>query len=233
MTSSEQSPATQHPEAHLLLRPVTSRVPSQRNPTTHARRDYFRRIEERQAQAATAASEGDDATPGVPSVARFTPDQIEALPRVLFEEAGASYSECSVCLGDFEEGELLTRLPCAAGHLLHVGCAAECLSRSTLCPLCRVDLEPIVPTSAEPPSGEAAEAAEADELAPPLSPRQLGFTRDGGVILRYEPTPPPEMPRPNYIPLESRGVASFVEIQYPERGVARVWRVPRAPETPA
>eukprot|EP00966_Prymnesium_polylepis_P263788 6094102-Prymnesium_polylepis.1 len=180
--------------------------------------DYFRRIEERQAR--NAAASASDSGGGVPSVDRFTPEQIEALPSVVFEAAGASYSECSVCLGDFAPGDRLTRLPCAAGHLLHPACAAECLARSVFCPLCRVDLAAIVPRSQA-----AAEEEVADE-APP-TPRQLGFTRDGGVILRYEPTPPAEMPRPSYIPAESRAQASFVEIEYPERGVARVWRVPR------
>ena len=54
-----------------------------------------------------------------------------------------------------------------------------------------------------------------------------GRTRDGGVILRYEPTPPPDMPRPDYIPADQRHQAGYVEIEYPEHGVARVWRVPR------
>ena len=75
------------------------------------------------------------------------------------------------------------------------------------------------------PSRRAEHRARAPR-APP-SPRQLGRTRDGGVILRYEPTPPPDMPRPDYIPADQRHQAGYVEIEYPEHGVARVWRVPR------
>mmetsp|Transcript_8392 Transcript_8392/g.20766 ORF Transcript_8392/g.20766 Transcript_8392/m.20766 type:complete len:214 (+) Transcript_8392:287-928(+) len=170
--------------------------------------DYFRRIDERQPQESETAP---------PSVARFSAEQIDSLPSCAYDPSAASYSECSVCLADFEPAERLTQLPCAARHLLHPSCAAQCLSRSVFCPLCRVDLSAIVPRHAAAPP-------------PPLSPRQLGFTRDGGVILRYEPRPPEEMARPAYIPAHARRDASFVEIQYPDRGVARVWRVPRPHE---
>ena len=69
---------------------------------------------------------------------------------------------------------------------------------------------------------------EGDEGAQaPPSPRELGFTRDGGTILRFEPHPAPEIPRPSYISPELHESASLVEIEYPEQGVARVWRVPR------
>jgi hypothetical protein len=63
-----------------------------------------------------------------------------------------------------------------------------------------------------------------------VTPRQLGYTRDGGVIRRYEPSPDPSIPRPSYVPLHLHDVASFVEIEYPDSGVARVWRVPRGDE---
>ena len=68
---------------------------------------------------------------------------------------------------------------------------------------------------------------DSDELARPVTPRQLGYTRDGGVILKYEPHPPSELARPSYIPESLRDQASYVEISYPQQGVARVWRVPR------
>ena len=127
----------------------------------------------------------------------------------------SSYTECSVCLADFEPGETLVELPCAARHLFHPHCAHAALSRSVHCPLCRVDVRPalVAPTPTAP-------------VAPP-SPRQLGFTRDGGVIMRYEPHPAADVPRPAYIPRELHAQAGCVEIMYPEAGLARVWRVPR------
>ncbi len=91
---------------------------------------------------------------------------------------------------------------------------------STYCPLCRIDLRPIFSSGAD---------DDADDERMP-SPRQLGFTRDGGTIMRYDPNPHEDCPRPSYIPEELRSVASIVEIQYPDHGVARVWRVPRTRE---
>lgn len=176
-------------------------------------RDYFRRIDEQQAEAADTPA-GNHA---LPSVERFSLNQINQLPKSVYHAASCAYTECSVCLSDFVEGERLTMLPCAAGHLLHTACAEGCLARSVFCPLCRVDLSAILPSDKP-----------QREVQPPLSPRQLGYTRDGGFILRYEPNPPQDMPRPDYIPTESHSTASFVEIQYPERGVARIWRVPRS-----
>ena len=184
--------------------------------------DYFSRLEARR-------QEQIDAGQPPPSVDRFTQSELETLPTFTFNASETQYEECSVCLNDFAPGEVLLKLPCAAQHLLHKGCAAACLTRSVLCPLCRVDLKQIMPTAptqhdayasydASHPREEAAER--------PLTPRQLGFTRDGGVIQRYEPNPPADMPRPSYIPAALHHRASYVEIAYPA-GAARIWRVPR------
>lgn len=171
--------------------------------------DYFSRLEERRRQNITHSAP--------PSVDRFEEDEISRLERVSFRAASCPYTECSVCLADFAEGESLIQLPCAAKHLLHSTCASNCLLRSALCPLCRVDLRAIV-----------LQSDSATEVhARPVTPRQLGYTRDGGVILKYEPNPPGELPRPSYIPPELHDQASYVEISYPRQGVARVWRVPR------
>jgi hypothetical protein len=172
--------------------------------------DYFRRLDERRRESQSVEAP--------PSVERFTAEEIRTFPTVAYSTGG--YGECSVCLTDFAEGEKLTKLPCAAGHLLHVACADACLSRSVHCPLCRVDLRAIFAPSSQP----------SEQPERPVTPRQLGYTRDGGVILRYEPSPDPSIPRPSYVPLHLHDVASFVEIEYPDSGVARVWRVPRGDE---
>ena len=177
--------------------------------------DYFRRMDERRAeQEAEGGTEGSQAPM---SVDRLDEQQLASLKAVCFTEGSSSYSECSVCLADFAAGESLVQLPCAAGHLFHAACAHAALARSVFCPLCRVDVRPAL----------AASEPQAAASRPPLSPRQLGFTRDGGVILSYEPNPPAEVPRPSYIPRELHGQAGRVEIMYPDHGVARVWRVPR------
>ena len=106
------------------------------------------------------------------SVDRLDEAQLSSLKATAFIP-GSSYTECSVCLADFEAGESLVELPCAARHLFHANCAHAALSRSVYCPLCRVDVRPALVA-----------AAPAAAPVAPLSPRQLGFTRDGGVIMR-------------------------------------------------
>lgn len=166
--------------------------------------DYFERMEQRR-------HDNDNAAP--PSVDRFSEADVRAFSTTTFDPS-SSYEECSVCLSDFVAGEPLTVLPCAAKHVLHPRCAIDCLTRSAHCPLCRVDLAAIAP-----PSGAPQER--------PLTPRMLGYTRDGGVVQRYEPHPPAEMQRPAYVPANLRDQASYVEVAYPEQGIARIWRVPR------
>ena len=185
--------------------------------------DYFSRLEMRRRESTEASS-----TSAPPTVDRFSEAEVATqFEQVTFSAETCSYTECSVCLNDFTAGEVLLQLPCAAKHVLHAACAKNCLTRSALCPLCRVDLRPIVPTSVPPQEQQQQQAEEEEEYARPVTPRQLGYTRDGGVILRYEPNPSHELPRPAYIPAELHDQASYVEISYPDQGVARVWRVPR------
>ena len=48
---------------------------------------------------------------------------------------------CSICLGEYEEDEVLARLPC--GHLFHQECISSWCSNHTRCPLCNYDLNSI------------------------------------------------------------------------------------------
>ena len=131
--------------------------------------DYFRRMDERRAEVEAAGVSGGQ---GPASVDRLDDSQLATLKPATFAPGG-NYTECSVCLAEFEVGEPLVELPCAARHLFHESCAHAALSRSVYCPLCRVDVRPALVA-----------AAPAAEPVAPLSPRQLGFTRDGGVIMR-------------------------------------------------
>jgi Ring finger domain len=56
---------------------------------------------------------------------------------------------CSICLGEYEEGEALFKLPC--GHIFHAECINSWCSSHTRCPLCNLDL------AAEPPKTASAE----------------------------------------------------------------------------
>lgn len=165
--------------------------------------DYFRRLDER-----VATREG-----GPADVARFGDGELDALlaaSATTLEAAG----ECAICLGDVDAGGAVARLPCAARHAFHGDCVRSWLKKNTHCPLCRVDLLPI-------------HRARAVERRPPPSPRALGFTRDGGTISRWEPAPAPDVPRPDYVPAHLRDSAGYVEVEYPDQGIARVWRVAR------
>jgi len=51
---------------------------------------------------------------------------------------------CAVCICDFDDGELLRRLPC--GHKFHRACIDKWLRRSTACPLCMHNVELPVPS---------------------------------------------------------------------------------------
>eukprot|EP00962_Isochrysis_galbana_P016848 scaffold4839_cov136-Isochrysis_galbana.AAC.3 len=185
--------------------------------------DYFRRLDERRSDRDGPDANVSDAASA--SVERFTDAQIAQLKSFKHEhnEAASSssaHSECAICLSEFEVGETLTALPCAAAHAFHVDCVKSALSRSIYCPLCRVDVRALTVATAKTDAVDHPEA-------PPLTPRQLGFTRDGGMIQRYDPNPPAELQRPAYIPPHQANRAELVEILYPNHGVARVWRLPR------
>ncbi|CAB1120024.1 unnamed protein product [Ectocarpus sp. CCAP 1310/34] len=47
----------------------------------------------------------------------------------------ASSADCSICLGGFEDGDVLRKLPCL--HLFHQKCVDEWLHLSVSCPLCK------------------------------------------------------------------------------------------------
>lgn len=72
----------------------------------------------------------------------LSPGQINALSGSLFVMAGASCeegyqeTECSICLNEFEEGEIIRRLG-SCGHSFHKSCVDLWLLRRADCPLCK------------------------------------------------------------------------------------------------
>jgi hypothetical protein len=65
----------------------------------------------------------------------------------------SSESSCAVCLSEFEEDDILRRLPC--NHSFHRACIDKWLKRNKVCPLCLQDIE--APASNK--SGEKQKAA--------------------------------------------------------------------------
>lgn len=66
---------------------------------------------------------------------RLSDEEIQNLPKVRFEET--EEQSCAICLEAYEQGELLTALPC--GHFFHIECLARWLQRASQCPLCRAE----------------------------------------------------------------------------------------------
>eukprot|EP00850_Spirogloea_muscicola_P010496 SM000062S19882 [mRNA] locus=s62:160810:162190:- [translate_table: standard] len=54
---------------------------------------------------------------------------------------GKQDAQCVVCLGDYEEGDSLRRLP-LCGHSFHVECIGSWLRSHATCPICRTSLLP-------------------------------------------------------------------------------------------
>ena len=77
--------------------------------------DYFRRLDERSADAAMTASANDDGDAGVPHLSDEDLAELDTATYV----AGDGLPDCSICLAEFEACENLVRLPCAARHAFH------------------------------------------------------------------------------------------------------------------
>ncbi|EES07019.1 E3 ubiquitin-protein ligase RING1 [Sorghum bicolor] len=96
-----------------------------------------------------------------------------ALTRYRDGVLGAAASDCTVCLGEFQDGELLRLLPKCA-HAFHVQCIDTWLRAHVSCPLCRADVMVDHAAAAaaaagadaeHPPGGDAADAASAEQSA--------------------------------------------------------------------
>jgi Ring finger domain len=82
--------------------------------------------------------------------------------------SGALMAGCTVCLGEFHDGELLRLLP-KCGHAFHVSCIDTWLRAHANCPLCRAAV--VVP----PPGGIP---------MPPSSPSDIGDdSSDSGILI--------------------------------------------------
>jgi len=134
----------------------------------------------------------------------------------------AAGAECHICLAPLRSGEVLLELPCSQRHRFHERCIKEWLSKAVTCPLCRTDVKALLPAV-----DAAVPAARRGKLAANAR-REQGQTLLGGTVVCYERNPPPSRERPTYIPPHLRHLAQYLEVSYPGRGVARIWRVPNS-----
>ena len=106
------------------LAPLPWRVISAKQPPRlHSQlEDYFERLE---------SARDRDASP--PSVDRFTAAQLDSLQQICFGGPGefdnTDYTECAICTEEFNSGESLCVLPCAAKHAFHQSCVRAWLTR--------------------------------------------------------------------------------------------------------
>lgn len=101
-----------------------------------------------------------------------TEEQLDALKLVTFVPSlfnDPDDAKCSICLGDYEDGEQLRELKCL--HYFHKECVDEWLVHKKHCPLCQQDIENAVnvksptargSTPAEPPQDPVPLVEEAD-----------------------------------------------------------------------
>ncbi|KAJ1279660.1 hypothetical protein BS78_04G171200 [Paspalum vaginatum] len=94
---------------------------------------------------------------------------IESIALTPYRAGGAlGASDCTVCLGEFQDGELLRLLPKCA-HAFHVQCIDTWLRAHVNCPLCRADV--VDPAAEQPgavpplPGADADADASAQQLA--------------------------------------------------------------------
>lgn len=65
---------------------------------------------------------------------------LSQLPVCEYVSSGTSGSEeCQLCMGEYELGEMVMRLPCL--HGAHEECMSKWLHRSPQCPVCKLDVE--------------------------------------------------------------------------------------------
>ena len=62
----------------------------------------------------------------------YTPEE-----REFHRTEGDTHTQCSICLEEFHEGEMITALACDKNHAFHPSCIDKWLNTQSTCPVCR------------------------------------------------------------------------------------------------
>lgn len=83
---------------------------------------------------------GREEAPRAPAHAGLSQLILSQLPVCEWVSSGTSGNEeCPLCIGEYEVGETVMRLPCL--HGAHEECMSKWLQRSPQCPVCKLDVE--------------------------------------------------------------------------------------------
>ncbi|KAE8731852.1 RING-H2 finger protein ATL7 [Hibiscus syriacus] len=100
----------------------------------------------------------------------------EMLPIIIYKEAfSIRDTQCSVCLGDYQEEDKLQQIP-ACGHTFHMDCIDHWLANHATCPLCRLS---VIASPKAPDKLPITRAANSYELA--VQPVSQSFGETQGV----------------------------------------------------
>jgi hypothetical protein len=92
----------------------------------------------------------------------------------------ADNCECTICLGDVEEGNECRVLPAPCGHIFHVACIDQWFQQSFLCPLCKRNIRALL-------LGNDNELSEQDS-APNMQLQDIIFLRNN-LAIRFVSAP--------------------------------------------
>jgi hypothetical protein len=116
-------------------------------------------------------------------------EEIQSLPEEVYDPDQVTSSvddrACSICLGEYERGDVLRRLPCAGMHRFHKACIDPWLEVNASCPNCRTHVcKPTADTDVEraTTAGEAAAPAAAAAREVVMGSREAGSTAGAGAV---------------------------------------------------
>ncbi|XP_047319241.1 RING-H2 finger protein ATL52-like [Impatiens glandulifera] len=64
---------------------------------------------------------------------------VAAIPTVKFSDGDFNSTQCSICLGEYQEKEILRIMP-ICGHNFHLSCIDIWLRKHSTCPVCRLPI---------------------------------------------------------------------------------------------
>ncbi|KAK3279272.1 hypothetical protein CYMTET_12835 [Cymbomonas tetramitiformis] len=74
--------------------------------------------------------------------------------------------ECAICMCDFEDDQMVMRMPCNPRHIFHPACVEPWLVKQATCPMCRVDCRTLKDEGSDEEGFSSGGEMEGDETPP-------------------------------------------------------------------